>query len=66
MYKFEIDVYVLREIKTGRYLNEDGYTETLQLASYQYKLDKAKNWLSILDFPEEFEIKKMRITREII
>ncbi len=64
--KFEVDVYVLRDVKTDEYLTDGGYTDILQFAGYQYSLEKAQQWLDILDFPEEFEIKKMRITREII
>lgn len=66
MEKQELIVYALYSKEEDGYLTDDAYVEKeLCIAGFSDK-DNTLKWRSVLDEPDEFEIKKVKITYEVI
>lgn len=66
MEKQELIVYALYNKEEDGYLTDDAYVEKeMCIAGYTDKSNALK-WLSTLDEPDEFQIKKVKITYEVI
>ena len=63
----EVEYYIVVHKTELTYLDHDSYlTEDIEEAIYFTDIEDAEEEISTCDFPNEFEIKKVKITYEIL